>query len=501
MRRHIRLLELLCLVVFCGVIVCGVSGSVGALSYQSSVGVGFTFEPTLSVSLSNSSLVINNLTPGSASDSNIITVGVSTNAAYGYNLFSTVGSAANATTELKNGNNNSFASLSSSAATLANFDDNKWGYSYSTDSGSNWVSGNQGSTSAGYAGLPLYTGTGVKLASANSNAGSSVQFKIAAKAGATQASGTYTNVVNFYAVTNVEPTSLLDAFIASGAEQVNGYYKMQDMTSSICNAVDDSLIPSKLQLIDERDNKLYWVAKLADGNCWMTQNLDLAGGTELSSDTTDFVSNYTLPTTNGWTVNNEKLVLPASAVKNSDNNNLTDSSQFSTNNYAYVYNSGNTTNCGASGQNTPCYSYYSWDAATLGSGRSISTENTDAPYSICPKGWRLPTSGNSSNNEWKRGDFYALAKAYGADLESNYYQNSSTFYNNAGPRTAVPNFLLAGYYHTGSFDSGGSLGGYWSSTSYGNSYTARYLSFRSSSVYSANRSNRRGGFSVRCVAR
>ena len=152
MRRHIRLLELLCLVVFCGVIVCGVSGSVGALSYQSSVGVGFTFEPTLSVSLSNSSLVINNLTPGSASDSNIITVGVSTNAAYGYNLFSTVGSATNATTELKNGNNG-FASLSSSAATLANFDDNKWGYSYSMDSGSSWASGDQGNTSIGYAGL------------------------------------------------------------------------------------------------------------------------------------------------------------------------------------------------------------------------------------------------------------------------------------------------------------------------------------------------------------
>ena len=487
-----------------GLITLGVVGAggvnVGALSYQSNVGVGFTFEPTLNVTLSNSDLVINNLSPNTGSDSNVITVNVATNAAYGYDLFSTVGNTANVTTELKNGGN-SFASLSSNVATLASFDDNKWGYSYSTDSGSNWVSGNQGSTSAGYAGLPLYTGTGVKLASANSNAGSSVQFKIAAKAGATQASGTYTNVVNFYAVTNVEPTSLLDAFIASGAEQVNGYYKMQDMTSSICNAVDDSLIPSKLQLIDERDNKLYWVAKLADGNCWMTQNLDLAGGTELSSDTTDFVSNYTLPTTNGWTVNNEKLVLPASAAKNVDNNNLTDSTQFSTDNYAYVFNSSNTTNCGASGQDTPCYSYYSWDAATLGSGRGISTDNTDAQYSICPKGWKLPTSRTTSAADWRtKSDFYVLAHKYGLDSTTSTSKSGNGFYTQAGPGT-VPNFLLAGYYNNGSFSPGGSYGSYWSSTSYSSSNNARDLDFSSSGVSSADSDLRRFGFSVRCLLR
>ena len=45
-----------------------------ALSYQSSVGVGFTFNPTLSVSISPSDLVISNLVPGSTLDSNVINI-------------------------------------------------------------------------------------------------------------------------------------------------------------------------------------------------------------------------------------------------------------------------------------------------------------------------------------------------------------------------------------------------------------------------------------------
>ena len=318
---------------------------------------------------------------------------------------------------------------------------------------------------------------------------------------------TYTNVVNFYAVTNVGPTSLLDAFIASGAEQVNGYYKMQDMTSSICNAVDDSLIPSKLQLIDERDNKLYWVAKLADGNCWMTQNLDLAGGTVLSADDTDVDSSYisSFTTSNNLTKTNDTLVLPASAVKNSDNNNLTDSSQFSINNYAYVYNSGNTTGCGASGQNIPCYSYYSWDVATLGSGRSISTDNTDAPYSICPKGWKLPSTYNGSGTAAEATDFRALMIALGGSNSIQTY-NSSTSPTGAAMYNAIkagtaPNFLLAGYYNSGSFYYGGSYGFYWPSTSSSSSSNARLLTFNSSDVDSASGDSRRYGFSVRCLLR
>lgn len=43
--------------------------------------------------------------------------------------------------------------------------------------------------------------------------------------------------------------------------------EMQQMTSAVCEV---SEIGDEIQLKDVRDNKYYWVAKLADGKCWMT---------------------------------------------------------------------------------------------------------------------------------------------------------------------------------------------------------------------------------------
>ena len=62
-----------------------------ALSYQGSTEVKFTFNPTLSINISSSDLVIDNLTPGTTGDSNIINVSVATNASHGYTLSATVG--------------------------------------------------------------------------------------------------------------------------------------------------------------------------------------------------------------------------------------------------------------------------------------------------------------------------------------------------------------------------------------------------------------------------
>ena len=274
---------------------------------------------------------------------------------------------------------------------------------------------------------------------------------------------------------------------------------MQDfagLSSSDKQSVLDSMAANQnYTLKDKRDEQSYTVSRLVGttaytgySQVWMTKNLNLAGGTALNSTTTDMPDNYTIPTTynsnpTGFGANN---TLPASST-----------SGFSSDTTAYVYNS-NRTDCSSPG----CYSYYSWTAATLGSGLSESGDGTDVTTaSICPKGWRLPTSGNRTSgnaNNWKKGDFYKLATAYGANLESNYYQNSGTFYNNAGPSTTVPNFLLAGVYNSGSFSDGGSGGIYWSSSSR-SSTNAYYLYFDSGYVYSANSSYRRNGFSVRCV--
>ena len=65
--------------------------NVSALDYQKTINVGFNVQDTLTVSLSSPNLIIDDLMPGTASDSNIITVNVLSNNPYGYTLTSNVG--------------------------------------------------------------------------------------------------------------------------------------------------------------------------------------------------------------------------------------------------------------------------------------------------------------------------------------------------------------------------------------------------------------------------
>jgi uncharacterized protein (TIGR02145 family) len=211
----------------------------------------------------------------------------------------------------------------------------------------------------------------------------------------------------------------------------------------------------------------------------------------ISGFTTDL--NLTKDTLNGT------ISLPASATKNSGDNNLTDNTQFSGDSNAYVFNSGNETGCGASGQNTPCYSYYSWDAATLGSARTLATDAEDAPYSICPKGWRLPTTGGQTGGSWKRGDTYALGTAYGVNLENDYNENDSNFYDNAGPGK-LPNFLFGGDYRSGGqFNYGGQYGYVWTATSSSSASYSYNMYYRKTYFCASGKRARSAGFSVRCL--
>ena len=72
--------------------------------------------------------------------------------------------------------------------------------------------------------------------------------------------GAYSNRVVVSAVVN-------PAYVPSLSQIDN----MQEMTAEICQASTEN---ETKRLTDTRDGKKYWVTKLADGNCWMTQNLD-----------------------------------------------------------------------------------------------------------------------------------------------------------------------------------------------------------------------------------
>ena len=442
-----------------------------ALTYQDNIDIDFTLNPTINLTLSSNNLIIDNLAPGSASDSNIITATVSTNAGWGYYLSVTANtSTTNTNLTHETSESGVFANLSSNKASLSDFSDNTWGYSYSTDGGTNWISGDTGNAIAGYNGLPLDNNdsgsTGIKLLNPNSYASSgSIQFKIGAKAANTQAAGTYTGTINFYAVTNPQALPY-----------------MQDMNSTTLNYLMPNINDTTI-LVDKRDEQTYRVAKLKDGKYWMVENLNLAGGTAISCDTTD-CDNYTIPEDQGWQAGGR---LPESSI-----------SGFKEANYTYVYNS-NENNCGTS---EPCYSYYSWDAVTLGSGRIITSMNADAPYSICPKGWHLP---NTRTGVDSVSDFRALLISYGgSDLISEYTVSTeptgALLYSEIGSNT-IPNFHFTGYYYDGSFRYGDSNGRYWSATSgsTNSDYNARDLVVSISNVNTTSNLGRNFGFAVRCL--
>lgn len=225
---------------------------------------------------------------------------------------------------------------------------------------------------------------------------------------------------------------------------------MQDVTSAMCSAASTG---SVYTLTDSRDGKKYLVGKLADGKCWMLQNLALAGGTALNT-TTSNVS-YTLPSSS--------------------------TSGFSSDTVAYMYNGSHTDGTADSTSNTGAY--YSFVAATAGTGTGSSG---NASGNICPKGWRLPTGGAS-------GEFAALAKAYGgtgsnSDADIKYGSSFSNAYKAA----------LVGYYDGGSRGSFGSVGYWWSST-LGSSTYGYGLTMNTGYGYPLNYYGKRLGFPVRCV--
>ncbi len=258
---------------------------------------------------------------------------------------------------------------------------------------------------------------------------------------------------------------------------------MQDMTPTACA---NTAVGTQTQLIDSRDNKLYWVAKLKDGNCWMTQNLDY----DIKA-TGNIISNND-GTTSTWS--------PNTATSTSIYNN-------SSNTGTYSYDPGNYHMPNGTGSNTSIASltdssiigntnahyhlgnYYQYNAATAGTGGTITS--TDATSSICPKGWRLPTSNSDSANY----SFGNLVKQYG------YSGSNQTSGVTDATLLASPLFFArGGDVYSGSLSYQGSRGYYWSSRAYSDANLAYYLNFYSSYVNPSYNSARNRGFSVRCVA-
>ena len=292
---------------------------------------------------------------------------------------------------------------------------------------------------------------------------------------------------------------------------------MQDMTPEFCASVTKYGAGKTAQLEDLRDSKMYWVAKLKDGNCWMTQNLDLdlTSGEPLTSELSDVSANWNpgattftsaqqggwgssyYNTVQSWNLGKYVWKTPNSTSDCSPDTNFSESAcascwqdassmtPMTTYRTDGVSVEGNTYDAHYLAGN-----YYSWEAATAGTGHSYTSSGSQAPDSICPKGFELPLSHTNNNNV--SGSFYNLLNQYGFTSSTGSGTNSIT--------RAPLFFVRSGYVDTADYlGSAGDYGYYWSSVA-SSSSNAYYLYFLSSIVRPSGNSYRFYGFSVRCVA-
>lgn len=313
-----------------------------------------------------------------------------------------------------------------------------------------------------------------------------------------------------------------------------GITKLQGMTTSICAAAPPG---ATAQLADARDGTKYWITKLADGNCWMTQNLDLNVGEEIGSSEMDSDWNWnrnstyppvaTKTSVTSGTINNSAtgtyswdhgvyvLANPTVAsecgsgkagasacpaqfsnvgtrVASSDPNFYKKSKYTGTSGGDCSKMANSPMSTAASGE---CAQYdahytignhYQWNAATVSTGGTITS--SQAKFSICPKNWRLPISNSTSEDS-----FAALISAGGIGGDVTKLASAPYFFVRGGYVVQDSSSLFKGT---------GNDGFYWSSTAGSSASRAYDLYFSGSSdVFPSDDDNRQAGLSIRCLAR
>ena len=216
-------------------------------------------------------------------------------------------------------------------------------------------------------------------------------------------------------ITNTGTLSTTYTVNGTGTITLNGKSSiiyMQNFTLAQCQA---QAANSDVTVVDSRDNNSYTV-RYINGNCWMTQNLKLAGGTTLNSSTSNVASSYTLPADS--------------------------TSGFDSYTVANMHYSGDTTT-GA---------WYNFCAASAGTNCQSSSAY-DTTYDICPKGWRLPTRSEQSGITST-----SYVSAF-SPVTGGYYNSGSLYYTGYGywwsstASNSLSQYYL--YYNSGSLNANG----------------------------------------------
>ncbi|MBO7561085.1 hypothetical protein J6T21_03610 [Candidatus Saccharibacteria bacterium] len=137
----------------------------------------------------------------------------------------------------------------------SSFPVNRWGFSFDDTE--------EGDDSSVYRNLePLDAATPYVFSESDHADEKEHDVYFAAMSDINQASGTYSAGVSLRATAGIVPNLY---------NSIDEIQYMQDINDNI---IDSMVLNQQYQLFDQRDNKTYYVAKLPDGNVWMTQNLD-----------------------------------------------------------------------------------------------------------------------------------------------------------------------------------------------------------------------------------
>ena len=307
--------------------------------------VSLSVAPVISLSLQDTVAVEVTPTQDGTFRSNTATLSISTNNETGYSLYMATGNGKNTLTSQNPSISNVISAVNGGedGVASANFGNNTWGYNLSQEAVSDTTA---------YKAVPTATGDTALITTESPTEADTYNLTFGTKVDTSLPSGTYSNDVVVSVVANPAFVPVFD-----------GIQTMQEMTSTICA---DAAENDTAQLTDTRDGKKYWVTKLADGNCWMTQNLDLDLSTDvpLTPDSSDVVRTW-VPTVNTSTT----------IFDNADSDG------------AYSYDPDTTV--GSTGLSLG--NYYQYNAATAGTLSTSTTGGQTSLNSICPRNWRLPS--------------------------------------------------------------------------------------------------------------
>ena len=313
---------------------------------------------------------------------------------------------------------------------------------------------------------------------------------------------------------------LYPVWIASKGN-LQGWTGCSSLTTAPTNT--RATLASITALKDTRDNDVYAVARLADGKCWMIENLRL-----------DNTATITTANTHSPLNTNGNVTLTIDYANSTIANHLASSSDVWCNsgNAACINQTIlNTNNTNIGGKNSsnidliPSYNantntaqwysygnYYNWYSATAGNGAyNFDATNNSVIGDLCPTGWRLPIGGQISVNT--TGDFYVLTKTFMGGTEPNqsdasgrdYYSGTVDNVDLGAKASKSLRAFPSDFVHSGFFDSSSATvrsngGNYWSNST--NSAASAFSLYLASNLVRPGNYNysKYRGQSVRCIA-